>query len=92
MIPEAEFAHAIRMQQREYPHTPYGRAMRWWHQSPPTCLLVQLWAAQLMSMQYIWAETKRSKRSFAIGLFTVWLVVFFVGLLENSVSSRRSSL
>lgn len=44
-----------------------------------------LWQNQQLSMRYIVSEVRRSPRSYAIGLFTVFLVVFFVALLQNAV-------
>jgi hypothetical protein len=38
-----------------------------------------------LSVQYVIAEIKRTPRSFFIGLFTVFLVVFFVSFLANVV-------
>ena len=47
-------------------------------------LLSSLWAAQLMSVTYLHAETKRNYRGFVVGLFTVLLVVAVIALIQNN--------
>ena len=47
-------------------------------------LLSSLYAAQLMSLTYLHAETKRNYRGFAVGLFTVLLVVAVIALIQNN--------
>lgn len=47
--------------------------------------LGSLWANQLLVVNYIWAEMRRRKRPFIIGVFTVFLVVMVLSLLLNSV-------
>ena len=43
-----------------------------------------LYAAQLMSITYLQAETKRNYRGFVVGLFTVLLVVAVIALIQNN--------
>jgi hypothetical protein len=47
----------------------------------------QFWGLCWSSAQYVFAETKRHPRSFGIGVATVFLVVFFVTVLQNAVQS-----
>ena len=47
-------------------------------------LLSALYAAQLMSITYLHAETKRNYRGFIVGLFTVLLVVAVIALIQNN--------
>ena len=42
-----------------------------------------LWSAQLMAMTYLSAETRRNSRGFLVGLFTVFLVVSVIALIQN---------
>lgn len=46
----------------------------------------QLAAAQLLAFSYVKAEILRSRKAFVIGCFTVFIVVFFVSVLQNSLS------
>ena len=47
-------------------------------------LASSLYAAQLMSLTYLHAETKRNYRGFVVGLFTVLLVVAVIALIQNN--------
>ena len=47
-------------------------------------LLSSLYSAQLMSLTYLHAETKRNYRGFIVGLFTVLLVVAVIALIQNN--------
>jgi len=33
---------------------------------------------QSLAARYVWAEVRRARRAFAIGVFTIFLVVFFI--------------
>ena len=49
-----------------------------------------LWGDATTAIKYLYEVTKREKRNFLVGVFTVALVVFFVTLLRNNV--ERSPL
>lgn len=43
-------------------------------------------SAFMMAAKYVWGDTKRHKTAYAIGFFTVFLVVFFTITLQNAIS------
>jgi hypothetical protein len=57
---------------------------------PPPPSHVSWLAGLRLAFLYVWADTRRHKRSFFVGLFTVFLVVFFISLMQNALS--KSSL
>jgi len=48
-------------------------------------ILISLYLGQRLALKYLWSDTKRQKKGCAIGVFTVFLVVAMITLLENNV-------